>query len=89
MAAQLVSVLPDGAPAVSPALGDEGTNVRGAVSERWVAGVLLGPKGEEGAANGLYMRDTTTGETIQLNAAQGVVEPTGEESEVDFQAATH
>ena len=29
-----------------------------------------------------------SGETIQVNAAQGVVEPTGEESEVDFQAAT-
>jgi hypothetical protein len=34
------------------------------------------------------MRDMQKQETIQLNAAQGVVEPTAEESEVAFQTAT-
>ena len=42
---------------------------------------------EVGEYHRLYMRDTTTGETLQVNAAQGVSEPVGEESEVGFQAA--
>jgi DNA-binding beta-propeller fold protein YncE len=84
---QLVSVMPDGQPASSPVLGDEGTNVRGAVSADG-SRVFFWAEGQEGAASGLYMRDIATGETVQLNAAQGVVEPTGEEAEVDFQAAT-
>ncbi len=83
----LVSVLPSGQDASSPALGDEGTNVRGALSNDGTR-VIFSAEGQEGAAPGLYMRDTTNGQTLQLNAAQGVVEPTEEESEVDFQAAT-
>jgi hypothetical protein len=84
---QLVSVLPGGAPAESPELGGEGMNVRNAVSEDG-SRVFFTAEGAEGDATGLYMRDTRKNETIQINAAQGVVEPTGEESEVGFQAAT-
>ncbi len=84
---ELVSVLPDGSPAFSPALGDEGVNVRGAVSGDG-ARVVFFAEGEETESQGLYLRDTTRDETIQVNAAQGVSEPTGEESEVGFQAAT-
>ena len=84
---QLVSVLPSGVPALAPALGQENTNVRGAVSADG-SRVVFGIEGEEGEPGGLYMRDTRTQETIELSAAQGVVEPTGEESEVAFQAAT-
>ena len=84
---QQVSVLPDGAPAAEPALGDEGVNVRGALSQDG-ARVIFTAEGGEGEAQGLYMRDLSTGETLPLNTAQGVVEPTGEEAEVAFQAAT-
>jgi WD40-like Beta Propeller Repeat len=84
---QLISVLPDGSPAVAPSLGQESTNVRGALSADG-SRIVFSVEGEEGEPGGLYMRDTQTHETIKLNAAQGVVEPTGVESEVAFQAAT-
>ena len=84
---KLVSVLPDGAGAGEPALGNEGSDVRGAISQDGTRVFFTG-ESESGAQTGLYMRDTQTGQTIQVNAAQGVVEPTGEESEVTFQAAT-
>lgn len=84
---QLVSVLPSGVPAPAPAVGQENTNVRGALSADG-SRVVFSAEGEEGRPGGLYMRDTRTQETIELSAAQGVVEPTGEESEVAFQAAT-
>ncbi len=85
----LVSVLPDGAPAPSPALGDESTNVRNAISSDGSRVFFSTEEGEEGEAPGLYVRDTKKAETLEISAAQGgVVEPTGEESEVDFQAAT-
>ena len=83
----LVSVLPDGEPAVSPALGNEDTNMRGAISATG-SRVVFTSEGSEGAQKGLFLRDTSKGETVQLNAAQGVAEPTEEESEVDFEAAT-
>jgi NHL repeat len=84
----LVSVLPDGMPASSPALGDEGINVRGALSDDG-SRVFFWAEGEhEGEAPALYMRDTSRDETLKLSAAQGVTEPVGEEGEVDFQAAT-
>ena len=95
---QLVSVLPNGQPAGSgevgeePELGDESTNVRGAISEDG-SRVIFSSAGieepyEVAEYHRLYMRDTLTGQTLQLNAAQGVGEPVGEESEVGFQAAT-
>ncbi len=94
----LVSVLPDGMPAGDPEardepqLGYENTNVRGAISADgsrvffYSAGVE--ENSEVGEYHRLYMRDTATGETLQVNAAQGVTEPVGEESEVGFQAAS-
>ncbi len=95
---QLVSVLPNGQPSGNgevgeePELGDEGTNVRGAISDDGSRVVFSGDGIEEpyevAEYHRLYMRDTRTGQTLQLNAAQGVDEPVGEESEVGFQAAT-
>ena len=94
----LVSLLPDGMPAGDPEvrdepqLGYENTNVRGAISADgsrvffYSAGVE--ENSEVGEYHRLYMRDTTTGETLQVNAAQGVTEPVGEESEVGFEAAS-
>jgi hypothetical protein len=97
---QLVSVLPDGSPAGdlelgdSPALGDEDVNVRNAVSVNG-SRVIFSSEGPEEHSESveyhrLYMRDTETQETIQLNAAQGASEPVGgsEEGEVAFQGAS-
>jgi hypothetical protein len=95
---QLVSVLPNGGPAGdpeigdAPQLGDEGTNVRGAVSDDGSRVIFYSAGIEEpyevAEYHRLYMRDTLTGQTLQVNAAQGVTEPVGEESEVGFQAAS-
>ena len=94
----LVSVLPNGLPAGTgevggePELGDEGTNVRGAVSSDGSRVIFSSTGIEEpyeiAEYHRLYLRDTLTGQTLQLNAAQGLGEPVGEESEVGFQAAT-
>jgi hypothetical protein len=95
---QLVSVLPDGTAAGDPeigdepVLGDESTNVRGAVSDDGSRVIFYSAGIEEpyevAEYHRLYLHDTQTGQTLQLNAAQGVGEPVGEESEVGFQAAT-
>ena len=84
---QLVSVLPgsEGA-AYEPQLGLEGTDVRGAVSENG-SRIFFSSEGPSGEYHRLYMRDTTKNETLQINAAQGVIEPVAEESQVAFQAA--
>jgi DNA-binding beta-propeller fold protein YncE len=98
----LVSLLPHpGGQEVGgePQLGYEDTNVRGAISadgsrvffyssvaEDFYSSVI--EENREVEYNRLYMRDTTTGETLQVNAAQGVAEPVAQESEVGFQDAT-
>jgi DNA-binding beta-propeller fold protein YncE len=88
----LVSVLPGAGsvPASEPALGFAGSDVRNAISDNgarvfWTNAGELGP---------LYMRDTTTEETVQVNAVQGegVSEPDQDEieeglDEAYFQAA--
>ncbi len=89
---RLISTLPGSATLASePALGAMGLNTRGAVSSDgskvfWTEAEFEGP---------LYMSKTQTGETIQIDAAQGpgTSEPTAEEREeelaaVHFQAAT-
>jgi len=94
-ALKLLSVLPgpEHTPAGEPNLGDHGRDVRNAISVNgskvfWTNG--LGQEEDEGP---LYMRDTSKEETIQINAAQGVREPSEEErgeglDEVHFQAAS-
>jgi hypothetical protein len=89
---RLVSRLPgsEQIPAGEPQLGDRGIDVRGAISSDG-ARVFWTDGGEEGP---LYMRDTTTSETVQVNAAQGgASEPDAEEreeglDEVHFQSAS-
>jgi hypothetical protein len=88
-ALKLVSVLPGGAPASEPELGYQGRDVRGAVSSDG-SRVFWSSEGEGGP---LYMRDTATGQTVQVNAAQGVGEPDEAErgeglDEVHFQDAS-
>jgi DNA-binding beta-propeller fold protein YncE len=94
-ALQPVSVLPDGVPASEPKLGAESSNVRGAVSEDGTRVIWSGESQIEGheqaqeTVNHLYMTDTATGGTIQLDAAVSpIAEPGEEESEVAFQGAS-
>ncbi len=87
-----VSVLPGGeqTPASEPSLGYQGRDVRNAISADG-SRVFWSSEGEEGP---LYVRDTATGETTQVNAAQeGAREPDQEErgeglDEVQFQGAS-
>ncbi len=90
---QPVSVLPDGVAAVEPVLGGEDHNVRGALA---ADGSRVFWSGDSEVAFGettetvrhLYMTDTRTAHTIQLDAAAGLVgEPGEEESELGFQGA--
>jgi hypothetical protein len=99
-ALQLISVLPDGAPAPDESsapvsLGDAGgLNDRGAISSDG-SRVFWTDGGEEG----LYLRDSARRETIKINAAQGdgatepgmggqtLPEPQPEQQLVHFQAA--
>jgi len=98
-ALQLVSVLPGNkkaAPAEpAPQLGDlnpAGSSTRDAVSadgSRVFWSAITTQKGVE--VDHLYMRETTAGKTIVLNAAQGVKEPSAEETaaeEVHFRLAS-
>jgi DNA-binding beta-propeller fold protein YncE len=88
-----VSVLPDGTAALEPALGAESHNVRGAVSSDGTRVFWTGesevPAGEfTETVRHLYMRDMTTGQTLQVDAAvPPIAEPGEEEGEVGFQAA--
>ena len=90
---QPVSVLPDGTAALEPVLGAESHNVRGALSDDgkrvfWT-GESETPVGETTeTVRHLYMRDTSTGQTLQIDAATPPIEEPGEEEgEVGFQAA--
>jgi len=88
---QLVNVLPDGLPTtdaggVVPALGFEDKDVRHAISND--GSRIVWSNGVNGSAYGqhLYMRDTATRETIQLDVAHGVPEPS--EGGAVFQTAS-
>ena len=89
-----VSVLPDGAPALEPALGANSHNVRGAISSDGSRVFFTGESEVDNNGSGetvrhLYMRDLQSGKTIQLDAAVAPIpEPGEEESEVGFQAAS-
>ncbi len=90
---RLVSLLPGSTiPASEPKLGDGDLNVRDAISSNGqrVFWTQAGPE-----AGLLYMRDTTTDETVQMNAVQGegTQEPSAEAreeglDEVRFQGAS-
>jgi hypothetical protein len=71
----LASVLPNGTPAAGePELGFDGHVLAGAVSADG-SRVIWTEKLENTGAGHLYMRDTRTGQTVQLDAAQGIAEP--------------
>jgi len=82
---QFVSVLPAGTPAHAPELGyyHVAANAISTDGSR-----VVWTTKEENTGNGhLYMRDTASGETIQLDAAQGAPEP--ESASAQFQTASH
>ena len=73
---QLVSLLPSGAPAQEASLGNEDKDVRNAVSADgsrvfWT-GLAENAKGE--SFQHLFMRDTASEKTVEVDAAQGVAE---------------
>jgi hypothetical protein len=78
----LLSVLPTGAPAPTPRLGFGGgitpltRDANHAISNDG-SRVIWGELEENSGVGHLYMRDSATGETIQLDTAQGVPEPEG------------
>jgi DNA-binding beta-propeller fold protein YncE len=81
-------------PAPAPQLGYNGLDLRGAISQEG-SRVFWTNEEEKGGAEGpLYMSDTATGETIQINAAAPGVREAGPEEiedkldEVHFQAAS-
>jgi DNA-binding beta-propeller fold protein YncE len=73
---QLVSVLPSGAPAEEASLGNEDKDVRNAISADgsrifWMG---LAENEQHELYPHLFMRDTSSGETVEVDAAQGVTE---------------
>ena len=77
---QLVSVLPSGTPAQEASFGSFGKGIRHAISDDgsrvfWM-GLSENPNHE--VFQHLFMRDTNSPKTIQIDAAQGVAEPTEE-----------
>ncbi len=72
-ALQFVSVLPDGAAASPVELGFYHVAAHAISNDG--SRIIWTKKEESTAAGHLYMRDTVTDQTIQLDAAQGVAEP--------------
>ncbi len=81
---QFLSELPDGAPALEPALGYRHVSAN-AISANG-SRVIWSSREENGEGEHLYMRDTQTGQTIQLDAAQGAPEP--QTGSAEFQTAS-
>src|SRR5262249_8451781 len=73
---EYVSVRPGGGPATAAELGFFGGLVTHAISADGTRIIWTVPEGGVETKHGhLYMRDTAKGETLQLDAAQGVAEP--------------
>ncbi len=83
-ALQFISLLPSGTPVPSAELGYFHVTAH-AISNDGTRVVWTSP--EEGKRGHLYMRDTATGQTLQLDAAQGTPEPVGK-GVAQFQTAS-
>jgi hypothetical protein len=83
---RFVSALRSGKPAPSPELGFYGSVVAHAISND--GSRVVWTNKEDGNTRGghLYLRDTTRGETLRLDAAQGMPEP--EKGSAQFQGAS-
>ena len=83
---RLVSVLPDGKPATGLAeLGFFGRVLGHAISDDG-SRILWTVKAENTGRGHLFLRDSTRGETVQLDAAQSVAEP--QNASAQFQSAS-
>jgi len=80
-----VSRLPDGKPASAAELGFYGRVLSRAISADG-SRMIWTVKAENTGGGHLYLSDTTRGETLQLDAAQGVAEP--ENASAQFQSAS-
>ena len=80
-----VSALPTGSPAGEAELGFDGHVLAHAVSSDG-SRIIWTSKDENTGAGHLYLRDTITGQTLQLDAAQGSPEP--EKGSAEFQTAS-
>ncbi len=75
---QLVSVLPDGRPAKGlVGLGYSNTEANAISSDGSRVVWTVVPQESEAKLGHLYLRDSALGQTVQLDAAQGVFEPKG------------
>jgi hypothetical protein len=73
---QYVSLLPNGKSSANAELGFNGRLLEHAISEDGSRVIWTAPEGGVEVTRGhLYMRDSIRGETIRLDAAQGVAEP--------------
>ena len=84
-ALRFLSVLPNGAPAAKPALGYYNVAAN-AISSDGTRVVWTNTEENSGRGH-LYMSDSATGQTLQLDVAQGIEEP-NETGVAQFQAAT-
>jgi sugar lactone lactonase YvrE len=82
---KFVSMLPGGTPASSPEAGFQDRVLAHAISSDGTR-VVWTNKDENSGAGHLYLTDTATGQTIQLDAAQGESEP--DTGSAEFQAAS-
>jgi hypothetical protein len=74
---RFVSVLPDGVtPGENPELGFYGAVMAHAISDDGSRIIWTNKEDLNTRGGHLYLRDTTRGETLQLDAAQGISEPT-------------
>jgi hypothetical protein len=67
---KLISVLPKNTPASKPALGNQGGEMRHAISNDGSRVIWTNEEDDH-----LYLRDTVSSETVQVDAAQGIAEP--------------
>jgi hypothetical protein len=82
---RMVSVLPNGAPGIPAELGFYHVAAHAISSDG--SRIIWTKKEESTAAGHLYLRDTTRGKTVQLDAAQGVAEPS--KGSAEFQWASN
>jgi hypothetical protein len=80
-----LSALPGGAPAASPELGFEGRVLNHAVSADGSRTIWTNREDLSNRGGHLYLHDATSGQTLQLDAAQGTAEPS--KGSAQFQTA--
>ncbi len=83
---RFVSRLPGGAPAANPELGYQGRVLDNAVSADGSRSIWTNREDLSNRGGHLYLHDATSGQTLLLDAAQGVSEPT--KGSAQFQTAS-